>query len=292
MSAHHTRLPPCAAWIILYFLTLISLLEEGSRMLHGSHRYHHLSQVDPEAYTLLQKQTRLEASTLKMIPSENFAQFAVLEATGSILTNKYCEGYPGARYYEGNEFVDEVENLAIERAKTLFGAEHANVQPYSGSPANQAAYRALVAPGSKIMGMPVPQGGHLTHGWRVNFSGTDYVQVPYGVSPKTGLLDFDQIRDLARRERPRMIWVGGNFLSPRLPIRHVRRDRSRSRRLPGGRHRPHQRSDRGRRPSRPGALLRRGDQHHPQDAPRSAGRLHPLSDRGSLSAEVPRTKQA
>ncbi|MCR4415276.1 MAG: serine hydroxymethyltransferase [Thermoguttaceae bacterium] len=169
----------------------------------------HLRQADPEIYALIQKQTRVESSTLKMIPSENFAQFAVLEATGSILTNKYAEGYPGGRYYEGNEVIDEIESLAIERAKALFGAEHANVQPYSGSPANQAAYRALGGPGCKIMGMPVPQGGHLTHGWGVNFSGTDYVQVPYGPDPQTGLLDYDQIRETARRERPRMIWVGG-----------------------------------------------------------------------------------
>jgi glycine hydroxymethyltransferase len=174
-----------------------------------SERHPHLRRVDPEIHALIQRQARVEATTLKMIPSENYAQFAVLEATGSILTNKYAEGYPGGRYYEGNEIIDEVENLALQRAKSLFGAEHANVQPYSGSPANQAAYRALGGAGCKIMGMPVPQGGHLTHGWGVNFSGTDYVQVPYGPDPATGLLDYDQIRDAARRERPRMIWVGG-----------------------------------------------------------------------------------
>ncbi len=172
-------------------------------------RYRHLKKVDPEIHALLQQQVRAEMTTLKMIPSENFAQSAVLEASGSILTNKYCEGYPGARYYEGNEIVDQIEHLAIQRAKSLFGAQHANVQPYSGSPANQAVYRALGGPGCKIMGMPVPQGGHLTHGWKVSFSGIDYVQVPYGPDPQTGRLDYDQIRDIARRERPRMIWVGG-----------------------------------------------------------------------------------
>ncbi len=172
-------------------------------------RDHHLSKVDPELAALLHKQIRAESSTLKMIPSENFAQFAVLEAAGSILTNKYCEGYPGARYYEGNEIVDEIEHLAIERAKSLFDAEHANVQPYSGSPANQAVYRALAAGGAKVMGMPVPAGGHITHGWGVSFSGTDYVPVHYGPNPQTGLLDYDEIRTIARRERPRMIWVGG-----------------------------------------------------------------------------------
>ncbi len=171
-------------------------------------RHPHLKQSDPEVYELIRKQAELESTTLKMIPSENFASFAVLEASGSILTNKYCEGYPAARYYEGNEAVDQVENLAIERAKALFGAEHANMQPYSGSPANQAVYRALCKLGDKVMGMPVPGGGHLTHGWKVNFSGSDYVQVPYGPDPDTGLLDFAQIREIARRERPKMIWVG------------------------------------------------------------------------------------
>lgn len=177
--------------------------------MHSHDRTCHLRRADPEIHALLQKQIRAEATTLKMIPSENFAQFAVLEATGSILTNKYAEGYPHGRYYEGNEIVDEIEQLAIDRAKALFHAEHANVQPYSGSPANQAAYRALGTPGCKIMGMPVPQGGHLTHGWGVNFSGTDYVQVPYGPDAQTGVIDYDQVRELAKKERPRMIWVGG-----------------------------------------------------------------------------------
>jgi len=172
-------------------------------------RHEHLRRADPELCALVERELQREATTLKMIPSESFAPFAVLETSGSILTNKYCEGYPGARYYEGNEVMDEIENLAIERAKALFGAEHANVQPYSGSPANQAVYRALGQPGNKIMGMPVPLGGHLTHGWGVSFSGTDYVQVPYGPRVETGVLDYDQIREIARKTRPRMIWVGG-----------------------------------------------------------------------------------
>ncbi len=171
-------------------------------------RYSHLQKTDPTIYDLIQKQTEYETSTLKMIASESFASFSVMEACGSNLTNKYCEGYPGARYYEGNEYVDQVENLAIDRAKQLFGAEHANVQPYSGSPANQAVYRALLKVGDKVMGMPVPSGGHLTHGWKVNFSGMDYVQVPYGPDPETGRFDMDQIRDTAKKERPKMIWVG------------------------------------------------------------------------------------
>ncbi|MGQ9503618.1 MAG: serine hydroxymethyltransferase [Thermogutta sp.] len=171
-------------------------------------RHPHLQAEDPELFRLIVAQSAHETSTLKMIPSENYASFAVLEATGSILTNKYCEGYPGARYYEGNEFMDQIEQLAINRLKALFGAEHANVQPYSGSPANQAVTRALVPPGCKIMGMPVPAGGHLTHGWKVNFSGMDYQVVHYGPRVDTGMLDYDEIRELARRERPRMIWVG------------------------------------------------------------------------------------
>jgi len=171
-------------------------------------RHPHLDRTDPEMFALLEQQVLAESSTLKMIPSENFASLAVLEASGSILTNKYCEGYPHARYYEGNQVVDEIETLAIERAKSLFGVEHANVQPYSGSPANQAVYRALGAAGVKFMGMPVPEGGHLTHGWHVSFSGTDYKQIPYGPDPETGVLDYDQIRELARKHRPRMIWVG------------------------------------------------------------------------------------
>jgi len=171
-------------------------------------RYPHLQKADPAVYELIQKQAAYETGTLKMIASESFASFAVMEACGSNLTNKYSEGYPGARYYEGNEHIDEIENLAIDRVKRLFGAEHANVQPYSGSPANQAVYRTLLKTGDKIMGMPVPSGGHLSHGWKVNFSGMDYVQIPYGPSPETGRFDMDQIRDTARKERPKMIWVG------------------------------------------------------------------------------------
>jgi glycine hydroxymethyltransferase len=171
-------------------------------------RYPHLKQTDPEIYDLILKESAYESSTLKMIASESYASFSVLEACGSMLTDKYAEGYPGARYYEGNEFVDQIENIAVDRAKKLFGAEHANVQPYSGSPANHAVYQALLRTGDKLMGMPVPSGGHLTHGWKVNFSGIDYVQVPYGPSPETGRFDMDQIRETALKERPKMIWVG------------------------------------------------------------------------------------
>ncbi|MER9819251.1 serine hydroxymethyltransferase [Mesorhizobium sp. M0129] len=168
-----------------------------------------LASVDSRVHELILRQERQERTTLKLIASENFASSAVLEANGSIFTNKYAEGYPGARYYAGNEIVDELEKLAIERLKTLFGSEHANVQPYSGSPANQAVYRALLSPGDKVMGLPLPEGGHLTHGWAINFSGTDYQRVPYGLDEKTQQIDYDRLRETAKRERPRLIWVGG-----------------------------------------------------------------------------------
>jgi glycine hydroxymethyltransferase len=168
-----------------------------------------LAAVDGRVHELLLRQERQERTTLKLIASENFASSAVLEATGSIFTNKYAEGYPGARYYEGNEIVDELEKLAIERLRALFGSEHANVQPYSGSPANQAVYRALLSPGDKVMGLPLPSGGHLTHGWAVNFSGIDYKRVPYRLHEETQQIDYDRLRETAKRERPKLIWVGG-----------------------------------------------------------------------------------
>jgi glycine hydroxymethyltransferase len=172
-------------------------------------RYDHLAATDPTVYEILQKQIDQESFTLKLIASENFVSEAVLEANGSIFTNKYCEGYPGARYYEGNEFVDSLEELARSRLKKLFGVEHANVQPYSGSPANMAVYRALVKPGDKVMGLALPEGGHLTHGWNVNFSGTEYRRVPYGVDHNSGRIIYDQVREIAKTERPKLIWVGG-----------------------------------------------------------------------------------
>lgn len=175
----------------------------------GTYGRSSLVHVDCRVHELLLRQRRQERTMLKLIASENFASSAVLEATGSIFANKYAEGYPGARYYAGNEIVDELETLAIERLKALFGSEHANVQPYSGSPANQAVYRALLSPHDKVMGLPLPEGGHLTHGWSVNFSGTDYQRVPYGLHDKTQQIDYDRLRETARRERPKLIWVGG-----------------------------------------------------------------------------------
>jgi glycine/serine hydroxymethyltransferase len=137
----------------------------------------------------------------------------VLEASSSVFTNKYSEGYPGKRYYEGQQFVDPLEQLAIDRAKGLFGAQHANVQPYSGSPANLAVYLAFCKPGDKVMGLALPMGGHLTHGWNVSITGKFFVPVQYGVRKDTGRLDYDEIRDLAKKEKPALLWAGGTAYS-------------------------------------------------------------------------------
>jgi len=174
-----------------------------------------LQSTDPEIYGFIRHEEERQDTTIRLIPSENYASSAVMEATGTVLTNKYSEGYPGRRYYEGQDFVDQIERLAIERAKSLFGAEHANVQPYSGSPANQAVYLALLEPGDTVMGLSLPFGGHLTHGWKVNFSGIQYRAVQYEVHPETHLIELDKVADLARRERPRLIFTGGTAY-PRL----------------------------------------------------------------------------
>ncbi|MFA6511693.1 MAG: serine hydroxymethyltransferase [Patescibacteria group bacterium] len=174
----------------------------------------HLQQTDPELYTSLEKELSRQRDGLEMIPSENFVSPAVLEALGSTLTNKYSEGFPGKRYYGGNEFIDEVETLAQERAKKLFGFSHANVQPYSGSPANQAICFALLEPGEKLMGMNLLYGGHLTHGWKVNFSGVYYNAVQYPTG-KDGYLDYDVIEKMALAEKPKLLFVGATAY-PRL----------------------------------------------------------------------------
>jgi glycine hydroxymethyltransferase len=168
----------------------------------------HLERTDPEIARLIEQEQTRQYESIRLIPSENYVSHAVLEATASVLTNKYSEGYPSKRYYEGQEFIDPVETLARERAKRLFGADHANVQPYSGSPANLAIYYALLEPGDKVMGMSLPHGGHLTHGWRVNFSARYYRSVQYTVDPVTHRIDYDQVRELAKQERPKLIFSG------------------------------------------------------------------------------------
>jgi glycine hydroxymethyltransferase len=167
-----------------------------------------IEEVDPELAGLIQKEVKRQRSQIHLIASENYISLAMMQASGSVLTNKYSEGYPGRRYYEGCEFVDAVENLAIERAKRLFGAEHANVQAHSGSQANLAAYSAVLEPGDTILGMALDQGGHLTHGSPVNFSGTLFNFVAYGVEPETEHIDLENVRRLAKQHQPKMIIAG------------------------------------------------------------------------------------
>jgi glycine hydroxymethyltransferase len=174
-----------------------------------------LATADPQINQLIVAEERRQATSLTLIPSENHVSPAVLEASGSVLTNKYSEGYPGRRYYEGQACVDPLETLARDRAVALFRADHANVQPYSGAPANLAVYAALVEPGDTIMGMALDAGGHLTHGHGVSVTGRWFRAVRYGVNPITGRIDLDQVRVLARRARPKLIWCGGTAI-PRI----------------------------------------------------------------------------
>jgi glycine hydroxymethyltransferase len=169
-----------------------------------------LRQTDPLVARLVDNELRRQQHGLELIASENFASRAVIDAMGTPLTNKYAEGLPGKRYYGGCEVVDEIEQLAIDRLKQLFGAEHANVQPHSGAQANFAAFMALIRPGELLMGMSLPHGGHLSHGAAVNHSGTIWRAVHYGVNPANGLIDYDKVRDQARQERPRLIIAGGS----------------------------------------------------------------------------------
>src|SRR5690242_7170774 len=169
-----------------------------------------LSQVDPEIFDAIQHETARQHSQLELIASENFTSEAVLEATASVFTNKYAEGYPGKRYYGGCEFTDVVENLARERAKKLFGAEYVNVQPHSGSQANQAAYAAVLTPGDTIMGLNLAHGGHLTHGHQLNFSGKTYHVVPYNVRKEDERIDYDEVERLAHEHKPKMIITGAS----------------------------------------------------------------------------------
>jgi len=169
-----------------------------------------LAESDPEIARLVADETRREHDKIRLIASENYASRAVMEATGSVLTNKYSEGYAHKRYYEGQQVVDQVEELAIARLKTLFGAEHCNVQPYSGSPANLAVYFAFCQPGDTVMGMALPAGGHLTHGHTVTLSGKYFKSVQYGVKKDDHRIDMDQVRDLAKQHRPKLLWCGAS----------------------------------------------------------------------------------
>src|ERR1700758_705684 len=174
-----------------------------------------LYEVDAQIAAAIDNETRRQHEGLELIASENFVSEAVLEAAGSVFTNKYAEGYPGKRYYGGCEFTDVVENLARDRAKQLFGAEHVNVQPHAGSQANMAAYAAVLQPGDTILGLNLAHGGHLTHGHHLNFSGKTYKIVPYGVTKETETIDYDELERLAEKERPKLI-VGGGSAYPRI----------------------------------------------------------------------------
>lgn len=174
-----------------------------------------LYEVDSQIAAAIDNETRRQHEGLELIASENFVSEAVLEAAGSVFTNKYAEGYPAKRYYGGCEFTDVVEELARERAKKLFGAEHANVQPHSGSQANQSAYAAVLQPGDTILGLNLAHGGHLTHGHHLNFSGKTYKVVPYGVTKETETIDYDELEKIAEKERPKLI-IGGGSAYPRI----------------------------------------------------------------------------
>ena len=174
-----------------------------------------IRQSDPEIYELIKQEERRQFDKIRLIASENYVSSAVLQATGSVLTNKYSEGYPGRRYYEGQQVIDQIETLAIERAMDLFGAEHVNVQPYSGSPANLAVYLAFLKPGDTILGMALPHGGHLTHGAAVSISGRYFRAEQYTLSPETGVIDYRQLLETARQCRPKII-IAGHSAYPRV----------------------------------------------------------------------------
>jgi glycine hydroxymethyltransferase len=176
-----------------------------------------IKETDPEIHEQISKELERQKTVLNMIPSENYASPAVLAACGSVLNNKYSEGYPFKRYYQGNAFIDQIESLAIERAKKLFGVAHANVQPYSGSPANQAVYLATCSPGDTVLGHCLPDGGHLTHGWKVNFSGIQYKGIQYHLK-KDGFIDLEEVRLLALEHKPKLIWCGATAYPREFPF--------------------------------------------------------------------------
>ena len=240
---------------------------------------------DDELFAIIDREIERQNTTLQLIASENFTSPAVMRATGSVLTNKYAEGYPGKRYYGGNEFVDEAEELARTRVKELFGAEHANVQPHSGANANMAVYLALLQPGDTVMGLSLDHGGHLTHGSPVNASGRLYNFVRYTLAKSDERIDFDQIRDAGPASTgPSCIVAGAHGLPPPHRPGAVPGHRRRGRAPPHVRRRPHRRAHRRRRAPQPRALRRRRHLHHPQDAPRAPGRLHPVARPSTATA--------
>lgn len=183
--------------------------------------FNYLKKEDPEVYSALEKELERQKRNIELIASENIVSPAVMETMGSYFTNKYAEGYPSRRYYGGCQHIDEMENLAIERVKEIFGAEHANVQPHSGSQANQAVYLAMLEHGDKILGMDLSQGGHLTHGSPVNMSGINYNFIAYGVDPETEIIDYDKLREIALKERPKMIVAGASAYAREIDFKRI-----------------------------------------------------------------------
>ena len=235
-----------------------------------------LADVDPEVADAIGRELERQQRTLEMIASENFVPEAILECQGSVLTNKYAEGYPGKRYYGGCEHVDVIEQLAIDRAKALFGAEHANVQPHAGAQANASVYHALLSPGDTIMGLALPHGGHLTHGMKINVSGRLYDIAPYEVSPDDHRIDMDEVARIARERRPKLLLAGWSAYPRVLDFPRFREIADEVGALPDGRHGALRRA-RGRRPApQPGAVRRRRHQHRAQDARRGARRADPV----------------
>lgn len=222
-----------------------------------------VKQADPAVGEAMERELARQRRNLELIASENIVSPAVMAAMGSVLTNKYAEGYPGKRYYGGCQEVDVVENIARDRACQLFGAEHANVQAHSGAQANQAAYFALIQPGDTVMGMNLAHGGHLTHGSPVNFSGKLYNFVPYGVDEETGYIDYDKVMALAMECKPKLIVAGASAYPREIRFDKLREIADGLRRAVDGGYGAHCGSGRRGAAYEPGALLRCGDQHHP-----------------------------
>ena len=245
-----------------------------------------LTDVDPEIADLLGQELERQRRQIELIASENFTWPAVFEAVGSTPTNKYAEGYPGKRYYGGCEVVDEIEQLAIDRAKSLFGAEHANVQPHAGAQTNMAVYMAALKPGDTILSLELSHGGHLTHGLKVNFSGRLYTIVHYGVSRETNMVDYDDVLQLAKEHRPNLI-VRRVGVPTNGRNRPVPEDRRRGRRTAPLRHGPLRRARRRRAPSEPGRALRLRHLDDAQDSRGAPRRVRPLP-RGARAGRRPR----
>ena len=239
-----------------------------------------LAETDPEVAEIIRREEDRQQNTLELIASENHVSVAVRAANGSVFTNKYAEGYPGKRYYGGCVNMDAIEDLARERAKQLFHAEHANVQPHSGAQANMAVYMAVLKPGDTMLSLDLAHGGHLSHGLKVNFSGAMYNVVPYGVERDTEQVSLATVRKLALEHKPKLIICGASAYPRTIDFAGFRRDRQGVRRAADGRHRAHRRHGRG----RPAPLVdpARGlhDVHDAQDAARAARRADPVPRRG------------